>query len=107
MTNNCDLLVELNQAASDSGEPIWELPMTEDLRQKVKGTNGDLLNSAGRFGGTITAGVFLEHFVEGKPWAHLDIAGPAFGEKSYRYLPQGATGVPVKTLYRFVKNRIK
>lgn len=107
MTNNRDLLVELNQAASDSGEPIWELPMTEDLRQKVKGTNGDLLNSAGRFGGTITAGVFLEHFVEGKPWAHLDIAGPAFGEKSYRYLPQGATGVPVKTLYRFVKNRIK
>ncbi|AMB95246.1 leucyl aminopeptidase [Aerococcus urinae] len=105
MTNNPDLLEAVDQAADSVGEPIWQLPAPEELREAVKGTNADLRNSTGRNGGTITAGVFLEHFVEGKPWVHLDIAGPAFGEKAYRYLPQGATGVPVKTLYQFVKGQ--
>ncbi|MDK6514476.1 leucyl aminopeptidase, partial [Klebsiella oxytoca] len=67
MTNDPDLFQAVDQAADSVGEPIWQLPAPEELREAVKGTNADLRNSTGRNGGTITAGVFLEHFVEGKP----------------------------------------
>ncbi|WP_025730157.1 leucyl aminopeptidase [Atopobacter phocae] len=106
-TNNRPLFEEIKEAGQSVGETLWEMPMTEDLRDTVKGTVGDLKNTGGRFGGMITAGIFLEHFVEGKPWVHLDIAGPAFGSSAYRYLPKDATGVPVRTLYRFIKERSK
>jgi len=61
-----------------------------------------LKNSGGRAGSAITAALFLQHFREGLPWAHLDIAGPAFAAKAHGYVPKGGTGFGVRTLLTYL-----
>lgn len=107
MTNNDELLESVTAASKTVGEDLWQLPITPEFREKVKGNNADLLNSSINFvgAGTIFAAAFLEHFVEDVPWVHLDIAGTSYaGGKGNKYLPKGASGIPVKTIYEFVKN---
>lgn len=103
ITNNEDLYTDLKRAADAAGEPVWLLPSHKSYRDLIKGEFGDLKNVVEGGAGTITAGLFLEHFVEDIPWVHLDIAGTAFLNKADRYLPRGATGVLVKTFYEFAK----
>lgn len=103
VTNDECLMNSIKDAADLAGEPVWQLPSNEEYRELIKGTVGDLKNTGGRWGGAITAGIFLEEFVNNTPWVHLDIAGPAFLSAGRGYLPKGATGVPVKTLYYLVK----
>ena len=77
------------------------MPLPEELRKGLDSTVADLANVAGdRAGGMLVAGLFLREFVPtGVPWAHLDIAGPAFNTgEPYGYTPKGGTGVPVRTL---------
>lgn len=108
MTNNEDFLNKITTASKATGEDIWQLPITPEFREKIKGDNADLTNSSINFvgGGTIFAAAFLEHFVEDVPWVHFDIAGTSYANgKGNKYLPKGASGVPVKTLYEFVKNQ--
>jgi leucyl aminopeptidase len=64
----------------------------------MKSEIADLVNSAGRAGGAITAAWFLKEFVDGRPWAHLDIAGTAWSEERKAYMPKGPTGVAVRLL---------
>ncbi len=104
VTNDQDFVNKVIGASADAGEPIWQLPATDVYRDMVKSDYADLLNtSKGTGAGTITAAMFLENFVNDTPWVHLDIAGTAHGKSARGYLPQGATGVHVKTLYTFVK----
>ncbi len=103
VTNNSELMEEINKSSSTAGEPIWQLPSGPGYRESLKGDAGDLKNSTGREAGTITAGLFLEEFVNEVPWVHLDIAGTAYIDKAKGYLPKGATGVHVKTLYYLAK----
>ena len=106
VTNNDKLMKALLEASKQAGEPLWQLPASDDYREMVKSDYADLLNtSKGSGAGTITAGLFLENFVGETPWVHLDIAGTAYSGSARSYLPQGATGVPVKTLYNFIKNQ--
>lgn len=108
ITNNDELFEEVKTAGDFSGEYTWKLPQNEHLRDNVKGQNADLTNSVSKGGGgAITAGIFLEHFVEDKPWVHLDIAGPSWADSAYGYQPNGATGIPVKTIHNFVANQAK
>lgn len=86
----------------ENGEIIWKLPITEPLKEVVKGTFGDLKNSVLGGAGAITAGIFLTHFVEDKPFLHIDIAGPAHGKKR-RYYEEGGSGFGVRTLYSYIK----
>jgi len=104
ITNNDDLMDEIKEASELAGEPVWQLPSNEEYKEQIKGTFSDLKNSGGRGAGTITAGLFLGEFVNNTPWVHLDIAGKAYSSNENGYLPKGATGIPVKTLYNFVKN---
>lgn len=104
VTNNQELCDSLIKSSEVAGEYLWQLPVQDELRDMLKGKDADLTNSTGRMGGAITAGIFLENFVEGKPWVHMDIAGPAFAESAYNYIPAGGTGIPVKTLYQLSKN---
>lgn len=104
VTNNAELFSKVKQAGEVAGEKIWLLPSDDKFRELNKSTVADIKNTGGRFAGTITAGLFLEHFVGNTPWVHLDIAGTAFLSKSYDYLPLGATGMCVKTLYHLVKD---
>ncbi|MGJ0847040.1 leucyl aminopeptidase [Tissierella praeacuta] len=103
ITNDENLMNKVKNASELAGEPVWQLPSNDEYRDLIKGTVGDLKNTGGRGGGTITAGLFLEEFVNKTPWVHLDIAGTAFLSGEMGYLPKGATGVPVKTLYHLAK----
>ena len=104
VTNEDSLYDEFEKSSKEVGEYVWKLPTFDVLRDLLKSKRADIINSTGPYGGAMTAGLFLEHFVEDKKWAHLDIAGPAYTKSAYDYVPFGATGVPVKTLYHFVKN---
>ncbi|QQK07922.1 leucyl aminopeptidase [Miniphocaeibacter halophilus] len=104
VTNNDNVYNKIQEASEKSGEYVWKLPSFKETRDMLKSKIADITNSTGPYGGAITAGLFLEEFVEGKNWAHMDIAGPAYITKPYSYIPYGATGIPVKTLYNFVKD---
>jgi leucyl aminopeptidase len=87
-------------AAGRDGEQAWRMPLPEDLRSSLVSKVADIANTGERMGGGLVAGLFLERFVpSGVPWAHLDIAGPAFHEgQPYGYTPHGGTGAAVRTL---------
>lgn len=108
VTNNQEFYQELQAAADDADEKIWQLPSSKRFREMNKSKKADLKNIGGRFGGTVTAGLFVGEFVANElPWIHLDIAGTAYLSAAYDYLPEFATGVQVKTFYYLAKNSAK
>ena len=85
--------------AASTGEQAWQLPMFKEYGDQIKSEVADIKNVGdGRWGGAITAAKFLEEFVAGRPWAHLDIAGPAFLESPKSWQDAGGTGAFVRTL---------
>jgi leucyl aminopeptidase len=103
MANDRALADRLLAAAAEAGEAMWPLPLYAEYREHLKSDIADLKNTGIRWGGAITAALFLQEFVRpGLSWAHLDIAGPAFGEKDYSYLPKGGSGYGVRTLLRWL-----
>ena len=96
---------EVVAAAQASGEPFWPMPMPEELRAKLTGRVADLRNIGARPGGMLSAGVFLSEFVGEVPWAHIDIAGPAYTTSPYGYLGKGGTGVSVRTVIELLRGR--
>ncbi len=101
-----DARAQVVDAATVSGELFWPMPLPEELRAGLKSKVADIANIGERWGGMLSAGVFLREFVGESSWAHLDIAGPAFNERSaHDYTPVGGTGVGVRTLLSFVESR--
>ncbi|MCK9274033.1 MAG: leucyl aminopeptidase [Syntrophales bacterium] len=98
---------ELRHAASLTGEALWELPLWQEYEDLLKSDIADMKNVGTRMGGTITAALFLKKFAGAAPWAHLDIAGPAFISQDKPYIPKGASGIGARLLIRFLKNRIE
>ena len=104
VTNNVELASRVKAAGDRTGELVWELPLLPEHREAVKSKVADIRNSAGRIAGAIKASAFLEHFVDGRPWVHLDIAGTAFAEEQPKpYAPEGATGVGVRLLVELIR----
>ena len=87
-------------AGQAAGEPVWPMPLPEELRRGLDSHTADLKNAGPRPGGMLLAGVFLGEFVTSEQaWAHIDVAGPAFnGHGAWGYTPKEGTGVPVRTL---------
>jgi leucyl aminopeptidase len=103
-SNDDDLLRQLLRAADAAGESMWHLPLWEDLRENLDSEVADLENlGRGDLAGATMGGLFLREFVDGAPWAHLDIAGPFWQEKDRYHLPRHGTGVPVRTLLRWLE----
>ena len=105
--NNPDLIKALRQSAMDSDEYLWELPIIKEFFKDLKTPNADIKNIPGdRYGGSAKAATFLQHFVPDEiPWAHLDIAGVAFGQDHLPYCPpKEASGLMVRTLVNFISN---
>jgi leucyl aminopeptidase len=97
----CDALAA---AARTVGEPVWQLPMYADYGDQIKSDVADIKNvGEGRWGGAITAAKFLERFVGGIPWTHVDIAGPAYAEKPRPWTDGGGTGVMVRSLVELAR----
>jgi leucyl aminopeptidase len=102
MGNDRRLIQDVLDAGVAAGEPGWELPMYEPYRKLIDSDVADIKNVGKRFGGAITAAMFLREFVGDTPWVHLDIAGPAFTDRPGDYWPKGATGTPTRALVRYV-----
>ena len=80
------------------------MPLLEDLREQLKSDCADLKHTGDRWGGSITAALFLREFVGQVPWVHCDIAGPALADRAKGIYPKGGTGHAVLTFLRFVEN---
>jgi leucyl aminopeptidase len=104
MGNDEGLISEVRAAGEAAGERAWHLPLFEEYTEQIKGDVADIKNSGGRFGGALTAGAFLKEFAD-YPWAHLDIAGTAYGKNGNAYTPKGATGAPTRLLVEFLLGR--
>ncbi len=105
MGNDPRLVGQVKEAGEETGERCWELPLWEEYGETIKGHHSDLLNVGGKYGGTITAAMFLKEFVPEKtPWVHLDIAGTAWCDSPRADCPKGATGVGVRLLIQFLRN---
>jgi leucyl aminopeptidase len=99
MTNDQPWCDAVKSAADACGEPVWQLPMFAEYGEQIRSEVADIKNvGEGRWGGAITAAKFLEEFVQGKPWVHIDIAGPAFLESAKPWLEAGGSGFGVRTL---------
>lgn len=105
MGNDEGLVSELRDAGDASGERCWPLPLWDEYRKQLDSNYADLQNIGGRPAGCITAGAFLKEFVEGVPWAHLDIAGTAWGDGKLSYQRKGGTGFPTRLLVEWVRRR--
>jgi leucyl aminopeptidase len=105
MGNDDGLVEELRRAGERSGERAWPLPMHREYREALDSDYADIKNSGGRPAGTITAAWFLRDFVGEFPWAHLDIAGVAWGDGKLPYQRTGATGHPTRLLVEWVLSR--
>ena len=105
ISNDDEWAAAVEEAASASGELVWRLPLHPEYKELTKGTIADLTNAAAkRKAGTIYAGSFLEEFTDDVPWAHLDIAGTAWGS-GRAYVGDGASGFGVRLLVRLARAR--
>jgi leucyl aminopeptidase len=105
MGNDDELRTEIVDSATSAGEQAWPMPLPQELRKSLDSEVADIANTGDRYGGMLTAGVFLKEFVPaGVKWAHLDIAGPSYNQgEPHDYTPKGGTGVPIRTLVEFLE----
>ncbi len=105
MGNDDALARDVIAAGESAGEAVWQLPLYEDYRTLIDSSVADIKNVGERYAGAITAAWFLAVFAGDTPWLHLDIAGPAFTDRPGDLGPRGGTGVPTRTLVRFLLDR--
>jgi len=105
-SNNDELSANLLAASQVEGEPLWRMPLPPQYDKNIDSMIADMKNTGGRPGGSITAALFIQRFVNGVPWAHLDIASTAWKKpSSVPTLPDGATGYGVRLLNRMVQEK--
>jgi leucyl aminopeptidase len=98
------LAADLDKAAREAGESFWRMPLLDELADQLRSDIADLKHTGDRYGGSITAALFLREFVGNRPFIHCDVAGPVYAERARGAYPKGATGHPVLTFLRFVEN---
>lgn len=103
-SNHQPLADSLMRSGREAGEKLWQLPLVKEYKELIKSSVADMKNIGGASGGAITAALILQEFVGDVPWAHLDIAGPAFSESDTPLCPKGGTGFGVRTLLKFLSN---
>jgi len=92
------------EAGKEVGEKFWQLPLDKEYSNQIKSDIADIKNVGGKKAGTITAAAFLKEFADGTSWAHLDIAGTAWGDDAKPYRAKGPTGIAVRTLIKFIEH---
>ncbi len=102
MGNNQKLIDKLLGLSKKTGEKLWQLPLYEEYKEQIKSDVADIKNSGGRKASTITAGLFLQSFVDKAHWLHIDMAGKEIAEKETFYTRKGGTGFGVRTLFEFL-----
>ncbi len=102
--NDEEAIARVEKAAAAAGEAVWHLPMPDHYRKNIDSDVADIKNTGSRWGGAINAAFFLREFVDGVPWAHLDIAGPARWPEDEHYQVKGGSGFGVRTLVALVES---
>ncbi len=102
--NQDELADRMRGAARDAGESMWQMPLLDELRDGLKSDWADLKHTADRWGGAITAALFLREFVGQTPWVHVDIAGPSMAHRATGIYPKGGTGHGVLTFLKLVES---
>ena len=97
------LIDEVIEAGREVGEKFWQLPLDKEYSKQIKSDIADIKNVGGRKAGTITAAAFIKEFADGISWAHLDIAGTAWGDEAKPFRAKGPTGIAVRTLLNFIE----
>ncbi|MDT7806981.1 MAG: leucyl aminopeptidase [Acidobacteriota bacterium] len=97
------LIDEVIESGREVGEKFWQLPLDKEYTKQIKSDIADIKNVGGRKAGTITAAAFIKEFADGLSWAHLDIAGTAWGDEAKPFRSKGPTGVAVRTLLNFIR----
>jgi len=104
-SNDQDATQRFLNALSTSGEKFWQLPCTDDYREQIKSQIADIMNTGGsRYGGAITAAMFLKEFAGDTPWIHLDIAGTAWLDDTKPWQSKGPTGIAVRSIIEWVRS---
>jgi leucyl aminopeptidase len=101
--NNDELYERFRKALDEAGEKFWRMPLDEEYKEFIRSSIADIVNSGGRWGGAITAAMFLKEFAEDTPWLHLDIAGTAWTEDAKPWIAKGPSGIAVRSLVEFVR----
>ena len=101
--NDDKMYERFSRALEKAGEKFWRLPLDEEYRESIKSNIADIINSGGRWGGAVTAAMFLKEFAEDTPWIHLDIAGTAWMEENKPWIAKGPSGIAVRSLVEFAR----
>ncbi len=105
--NDDPMYTQFAAASTRAGEKMWRLPVDAEYGDMIRSNIADIVNSGGRWGGAITAAMFLKEFVEDTPWIHLDIAGTAWIEDGKAWIPKGPSGVAVRSIVEYVRDVAK
>jgi leucyl aminopeptidase len=103
MSNDESLATAWLSAAKGAGEEMWRLPLPDRLMDQLKSDVADMKNTGERWGGALTAGLFLKEFVGDVPWVHVDLAGPSTADKDYGEVAKGGTGFAVTTIFEYLR----
>lgn len=103
MTNTEGLRNSFIAAATSAGEPMWPMPLPPRLRDQLKSEVADMKNTGERWGGALTAGLFLKEFVGDTPWVHVDLAGPSRADKDFGHISRGGSGFAVATILAYLR----
>jgi leucyl aminopeptidase len=101
--NDDDMFERFRKANSKAGEKMWRMPLDDEYMDQIRSSIADIMNTGGRWGGAITAAMFLKEFAEDTPWIHLDIAGTAWVEEQKPWIAKGPSGIALRSLVEFVK----
>jgi leucyl aminopeptidase len=102
--NDEDMYKRFQAANSKAGEKMWRMPLDDEYKEQIRSSIADIVNSGGRWGGAITAAMFLKEFAEDTPWIHLDIAGTAWTEDQKPWIAKGPSGIALRSLVEFVRS---
>jgi len=101
--NDDDIYERFHAANAKAGEKMWRMPLDDEYKEQIRSSIADIMNTGGRWGGAITAAMFLKEFAEETPWIHLDIAGTAWMEEQKPWIAKGPSGIALRSLVEFVK----
>jgi leucyl aminopeptidase len=102
--NDDKMYARFEDALNKAGEKMWRLPLDDEYKESIRSNIADIVNSGGRWGGAVTAAMFLKEFAEDTPWLHLDIAGTAWMEDNKPWIAKGPSGIAVRSLVQFVQD---
>ncbi|MBO0911365.1 MAG: leucyl aminopeptidase [Acidobacteria bacterium] len=102
-SNDDGMYQKFAKALGEAGEKMWRLPLDDEYKEQIKSHIADIMNTGGRWGGAITAAMFLKEFAEDTPWIHLDIAGTAWMEDNKPWIAKGPSGIAVRSLIEFAR----